>query len=306
MHSFADRLVSAILSTNSRVCVGLDPRVESLPGELRVQAQAGPEPAADSYRRFCCEIIDATAGLAPIVKPQAAFFEALGPPGYECLWDVMAHARQAGLLVILDAKRSDIGSTAAAYAKAYFDPPGDLMGPDAITVNGYLGSDGIKPFVDAAQACGGGVYVLAKTSNPSSGELQDRSVEMPQGTQAVYELMAQLIASWGRGVIGEQGYSSVGAVVGATYPAQLADLRKAVPSVPFLVPGYGAQGAGAEDIAGGLDEAGLGAVVSSSRGIIFAYEREPYASTYGAARYAEAAAAATREMRDAINQAIGV
>lgn len=301
MDNFADRLAGAIRRTNCGVCVGLDPRVASLPPLLLEKARRGGVMAAAAVEEFCCVICDAVAGIAPVVKPQAAFFERLGPDGFRVLWGVMGYARSLGLLVILDAKRSDIGSTAQAYAEAYFDPPGDLVGPDAITVNAYLGSDGVLPFVEAASACGGGVFVLAKTSNPSSGELQDRILEgVP-----VYEFMGWLVAEWGSGLIGDCGYSSVGAVVGATYPRQLAEMRAQLPTVPFLVPGFGAQGGSAEDIAGAFDEQGLGAVVNSSRGIIFAYQEEPYAGQFGPEGYAQAARQATIDAGDAINAAIG-
>jgi len=305
MTNYADRLTAAIQSKASRVCVGLDPRVDGLPPDLADLAQSGPAGAAEACRRFCCDIATAVADRAAAVKPQAAFFEALGPAGYEALWQVVAHAKSLGLIVILDAKRSDIGSTAEAYAEAYFRPPGGLPPVDAITVNGYLGVDGIRPFVDAAAEVGGGLYVLAKTSNPSSSDLQDLSLDLPHGPLPVYEQMGHLIAGWGSAQIGECGYSAVGAVVGATYPEQLIHLRAQLPAVQFLVPGYGAQGAGAADVAGAFDQDGYGAVVNSSRGIILAYKAEPYASTYGAPRFAEASATATRDMAQAINEAIG-
>ncbi len=306
MANYADRLSAAIRAKSSRVCVGLDPRVDGLPPPLSDMARSGPGGAAEACRIFCCEIADAVADCAAAVKPQAAFFEALGPAGYQALWDVIAYARALGLVVILDAKRSDIGSTAEAYAEAYFAPPADLPPVDALTVNGYLGSDGIRPFVQAAEKVAGGIYVLAKTSNSSSGELQDLTLEGPERGVAVYRRMAELIAKWGAAGVGESGYSAVGAVVGATYPEQLAELRAAVPTVPFLVPGYGAQGAGAAEVAGAFDDDGLGAVVNSSRGIIVAYRTEPYASRYGPAGYAAAAAAATADMAAAINRAIGL
>jgi len=306
MDSYADRLHRAVLDRSSRVCVGLDPRIESLPGALRTTAQKGAAEAAEAYLSFCCSIIEAVADLAPVVKPQAAFFEALGSAGYAALWEVIACARAHGLLVILDAKRGDIGSTAAAYAQAYFEPRDEYPGVDALTVNGYLGSDGVQPFIDAASRTGGGLYVLVKTSNPSSGEIQDLSVETAGGWRLTYQEMARLVGTWGRDLVGESGYSSVGAVVGATYPDQLVELREAFPKVPFLVPGYGAQGGGAEDVVGGFDEKGLGAVVNSSRGILFAYQAEPYSSRFSPAQFAEAAAAATADMRDGLNQALGL
>jgi orotidine-5'-phosphate decarboxylase len=305
--SFADRLMAAISRRNSRVCVGLDPRVDSLPAPLRERAASGPDEAAAAVREFCCRIVDAVADLAAVVKPQAAFFEALGPAGYAALWDIMAYAaHRGGLPVILDAKRSDIGSTAAAYAEAYFAPPGGLRPVDALTVNAYLGSDGVLPFVEAAGKAGGGIFVLAKTSNPSSGELQDLLVRSGGAERPVFAQMGLLAAEWGQGLVGASGYSSVGAVVGATYPQQLAELRQDLPTVPFLVPGYGAQGGGADDVKPAFDAKGLGAIVNSSRGIIFAYNQEPYRSRFSEDQYAEAAAQATKDMRDDINAALGL
>lgn len=305
MSHFADRLAAAVLARNSRVCVGLDPEPGRLPPDLRGIAQQGPHEAAQAVGSFCHALLDAVAPFAAVVKPQAAYFEALGPAGYSVLWEVMAYAHSLGLPTILDAKRSDIGSTAAAYAAAYFRPAEGLSGPDALTVNPYLGSDGVLPFIET----GGpehGVYVLVKTSNPSSGELQDLRTATPAGPRVIYRQMGERVAGWGEESIGECGYSSVGAVVGATYPEQLSELREWLPTVPFLVPGYGAQGGSAADVAGAFDERGLGAVVNSSRGIIYAGAQEPYASSEDPDAYAAAAAEAARDMRDDINSALGL
>jgi orotidine-5'-phosphate decarboxylase len=287
--NFADRLAAAIRQKDSRVCVGLDPRLDLLPG-LRAE-----EPLA-RVEEFCCAICEATAPYAACVKPQSAYFEALAPDGLACLWRVIRYARSLGLLVILDAKRNDIGSTAEAYAKACLGLHEGQTEPlaDAVTVNAYLGSDGVQPFVDAAARYGTGLYVLVKTSNPSSGELQDLTLE---SGQMVYQHMADLVAYWGRDVVGASGYSSVGAVVGATYPEQLSELRRRVPTVPFLVPGYGHQGGTAQDVTRGCDKQGLGAVVNSSRGLIYAYKDSGLP-------FAEAAAQATMEMQAALNAAV--
>jgi orotidine-5'-phosphate decarboxylase len=304
MDCFADRLAAAISAKNSRVCVGLDPRLELLPAALRKDLSGSAE-AARAYRDFCCAIIDAVAAHAVCVKPQAAFFEAIGPDGCGALWDIIAHAQSCGLIVILDAKRGDIGSTAEAYAQACFHPFGRPAGADAVTVNGYLGSDGVRPFVKSAAECGGGVYVLVKTSNPSSGELQDLYVDCPAGRSPVYLHMARLVEHWAEGKVGESGYASVGAVVGATYPQQLAELRTDFPTVPFLVPGYGAQGGGPAEVAPGFDLNGQGAVVNSSRGILFAYADASYRQRFAEADFAAAAAAATQDMKQQINAALG-
>ncbi len=288
--NFADRLAAAVLDKGSRVCVGLDPNLQRLP-QFLLEDHTPPQ----AIERFCCAIIDAVAEHCAAVKPQAAYFEALQQEASPTLWAVMRYARQAGLLVILDAKRNDIGATAEAYAEAYLSADSPV---DAITVNPYLGSDGVIPFVKSAAAQARGLFVLTKTSNPSSGELQD--LRLSDSGKLVYEQMADLVASWGDELVGEYGYSAVGAVVGATYPEQLAELRTRLPQTPFLVPGYGAQGATAQDVAAAFDERGLGAIVNSSRGIIFAYQERDLPPT----EFAQAAQAATVAMKNQINSAI--
>jgi len=288
--NFADRLSAAVLDKDSRVCVGLDPNLARLPTHLLQGNTPG-----EAVERFCCNTIDAVAEYCVAVKPQAAYFETLRDAASPVLWAVMRYAKQAGLLVILDAKRNDIGATADAYARAYL---GEGSPVDAITVNPYLGSNGVLPFVKTAAAEARGLFVLTKTSNPSSGELQD--LRLSDSGNLVYEQMADLVAGWGDELIGQYGYSSVGAVVGATYPEQLAQLRTRMPQTPLLVPGYGAQGATAQDVAVAFDERGLGAVVNSSRGIIFAYQKRDLPPT----EFAQAAQAATVEMKNQINSAI--
>ncbi len=287
---FSDRLARAIDDRNSRVCVGLDPRPDLLPPDF-----ARSDDVLDAVVRFCCGIIDATAAYAACVKPQAAYFEALAPDGLAAMWQVIAYANEHALPVILDAKRNDISSTAEAYARACFGRhwQGAVGRSDAVTVNPYPGSDGVEPFLQVADEVGGGVFVLVKTSNPSSGELQDLKTEHG----AVYRTVAGLVNEWGAGRVAECGYSSVGAVVGATYPEQLAELRKLMPQSIFLVPGYGAQGGGAGDVAAAFDRDGLGAVVNSSRGIIYAYRES-------GRDYQQAAAEAARAMRDDLNSVL--
>ena len=210
----------------------------------------------------------------PAVKLQFAFFERFGPAGLRALVEVAEAAKSRGLLVLLDGKRNDIGSTALAYAAALFGGDGrDPAWPaDASTINPYLGGDGIAPFVQAAAKAGGGVYALVKTSNPSSGDFQDLDV----GGRPLYRVVADRLAEWSAPHRGRSGYSLLGAVVGATYPEQLAELRAAMPGVPLLVPGYGAQGGSAIDVASAFDSDGLGALINSSRGVAFAYERPEY------------------------------
>ncbi|MBR5114230.1 MAG: orotidine-5'-phosphate decarboxylase [Oscillospiraceae bacterium] len=252
-----DALIEKILQKDNPTVAGLDPRQAHLPPELREM------PPDEAYLKFNLGLIDALADVVPAVKPQAACYEALGAAGMAVLEKTIAAAREAGLYVISDAKRGDIGSTAEAYAEAWLaDGP---LGSDAVTVNPYLGSDGILPFL----ATGRDVFALVKTSNPSSAELQD----LDCGGEPLYMRVAKLVEKLGAESVGEHGYSKLGAVVGATHPAELAQLRAAFPTVFFLVPGYGAQGGGAADVAGAFDEKGLGAIINSSRGIIAAWKK---------------------------------
>ncbi len=305
--NFADRLVAACQDKHSVLVVGLDPRWASLPPslqELAVKANGlTAQAAALAFHLFGRAIIDAVADLAVAVKPQFAFYEQYGPWGMHSLLQTVEYARSQGLLVIGDAKRGDIGSTAEAYAGAYLggfsgqNEPDFTMSLDALTVNAYLGSDGVLPFVKAAAKSDSGIFALVKTSNPSSGEIQDRLVD----GEPVHSLMARQVSAWGEALVGTSGYSSVGAVVGATYPEEAAVLRKIMPRNIFLVPGYGAQGGTAADVVPAFNADGLGAVVNSSRGIIFAYQKS---SEYGADRYADAARAAALAARDDINAAL--
>ncbi|QDU93732.1 orotidine-5'-phosphate decarboxylase [Lignipirellula cremea] len=294
MH-FADRLAQAVKERGTPVLVGLDPRLANLPDELRELAAADGEAAA--YREFCCAVIDAVADQVAVVKPQMAFFEELGPDGLAALHAVVAYARQRDLLVILDGKRNDIGSTATAYAKAYLGASSAWQG-DALTVSPYLGDDSLEPFAQEAVAQEAGVFVLVKTSNPGGKTFQDLLID----GQPLYRCVAALVEKLAAESAGECGYGAVGAVAGATWPEQLVELRQAMPHTWFLVPGFGAQGAGAVEVAGAFDEQGLGAIVNSSRGIIFAYERGPYREQFGQGRWREAIAAAARDMTAQLRQ----
>ncbi len=291
--SFSERLAAAVRRTATPVLVGLDPRWEQLPGRLREAHPDSPPGRAAAYRQFCCEVVDAVCPLVPAVKPQAAFFEQLGPAGMEALAGVVDYASRQGLLVILDAKRGDIGSTAAAYADAYLGRGGhSVWGADALTVNPYLGDDSLEPFVEVALARDAGLFVLVRTSNPGAGLFQDLVAE----GRTVYGHVAQLVERLAAASAGPAGYGAVGAVVGATYPDELAELRAVMPHSWLLVPGFGAQGGTAADVAAGFDPQGLGAIVNSSRGIIFAYRQDPYRQTLGEAGWQDAVAAATGDM----------
>ena len=273
-HHFGDRLSLAIRKKQTPLVVGLDPRINQLPKSMAVNNPGNREEVAVAYSKFCCEIIDVVANLVPAVKPQAAFFEQVGPLGMAALAEVVDHARTAGLLTIMDAKRGDIGSTAAAYASAYLGAkPNSAWGCDALTVNPYLGDDSLEPFLSVANDTGSGIYVLVKTSNPGSHTIQEKMV----GDQPVFSLVAEQVEQLSSQHVGKSGYGNVGAVIGATYPDQLSELRAKMPTTLFLIPGFGAQGGTARDVAGGLDENGLGGIINSSRAIIFAYEKEEYA-----------------------------
>ena len=293
--SFSDRLDSAVRQRKTPVLVGLDPRADMLPdGFLRAGATS-PDELADAFRAFCCAVVDVVAPLVPAVKPQAAFFEQIGPPGMAALAEVIRYAGSKGLIVILDGKRNDIGSTATAYARGYLGC-GDqsVWGADAMTVSPYLGADSLEPFVDVARERAAGVFVLVKTSNPGGGMFQD----LEANGRAVYRHVAEYVESQAAGAVAACGYGPVGAVVGATYPEQLAELRAEMSHAWFLVPGFGSQGGTAADVAAAFDPTGGGAIVNNSRGIIFAHSRPPYAERFGASGWQEAVEASTRDMID--------
>lgn len=308
---FADRLCEAIEFKGNPVVVGLDPRLDSLPPFLLRSCQTTyghtTRAAAEALWQFNRTIIDAVYDLVPAVKPQLACYERYGVEGMRAFARTVHYAREAGLVVIGDGKRNDLGATATMYADAFLgapavdrgDAPGDFS-VDALTVNAYLGSEGMQPFLDCTQQYGTGIFVLVKTSNASAGELQDLLVD----GRPLYEHIGALVETWGAPNRGRCDYSAVGAVVGATYPEQGRRLRELMPHTWFLVPGYGAQGAGAADVVGCFDTQGRGAVVNASRSLLFAYRTPPYAARYGAAGYGAAARAATRQMGDEIRQAL--
>jgi len=303
---FGQRLADAVLAKKNPVCVGLDPRTSSLPESIRPGAKASFKEQADAFRVFCFEIIDTVHELVPIVKPQAAFFEELGPYGMDALAQVVRYATQRGVLVVMDAKRGDIGTTATAYANAYLGsgPEGSLAyspwGADALTVNPFLGIDTLEPFTQRCHASGSGLFVLVKTSNPGSGFLQD-VIDGTQQTSAgvsLSEKLASQVETLTASSRGTDGYGSIGAVVGATYPHQLAAMRERMPSAWILVPGYGAQGGSASDVKHGMDARGLGAIINSSRGIIFAQDNPKYRGT----EWTDSVRNATLDMIDALTK----
>jgi len=306
MQHFADRLAAAVGVKQNACLVGLDPHLASIPREFAAvhDPDATRAERAAAIGDFLVEVIEVTAARAPAVKPQSAFFEAFGADGAVQWERVVAAAHDAGLLVIGDVKRGDIGSTAAAYAEAFLTgvagtDPRTLC--DAVTLNPYLGTDSIQPFLDVCKSHGTGVYVLVRTSNPSSRELQ------AEGSPMLADRVAALVDRWGAGLMGSAGFSSVGAVIGATHPRELARYRALLPRTPFLIPGYGAQGGAAADVAAGFSvvrkgAAGAlgGALVNSSRGILYAYRERPGVAWRDATR------AALDEMAAAIGEAAQV
>ena len=301
--NFGDRLTAAVLARQTPTLVGLDPRWESLPSSLREgDTDASNEQKAQAYVRFCQGIVDVVSPLVPAVKPQAAFFEALGPAGTAALFEVIQYASAKGLLVVLDGKRNDIGSTATAYAQAYLGREDrSAWGADSLTVSPYLGDDSLSPFVTACDDCHAGIFVLVKTSNPGGKFLQDLLID----GEPMYRRVASLVQQLSTQRKGTSGYGPIGAVVGATYPQQLSELRQAMPSCWLLVPGFGAQGGSAADVADAFDDRGLGAIVNSSRGIIFAHQRDAYRDQFGESRWQEAVEAATLAMIDQLRAETG-
>ncbi|MGN1119741.1 MAG: orotidine-5'-phosphate decarboxylase [Oscillospiraceae bacterium] len=302
-----DRLIEKIEQTQNPSVAGLDPKLAYVPEYIKEKCfeKYGEtlKGAAKALLEFNKGLIDALYDIVPAVKPQAAYYEMYGPAGVKTLYKTQEYARSKGMYVITDGKRNDIGTTMEAYATGHLgkvkvgsteiEP---FLG-DALTVNGYLGSDGIKPLLNTCRDNDKGIFVLVKTSNPSSGELQDQKISgVP-----IYEVMGKMCEEWGKELPGVYGYSGVGAVVGATYPEQIKYLRQALPSTFFLIPGYGAQGAGAADIAAAFDKNGLGGIVNSSRGIMCAYQKQKCDEH----EFAEAARREAIRMRDEIMGYVG-
>jgi orotidine-5'-phosphate decarboxylase len=279
MTHFADRLAAAIRAKGNAVCVGLDPRWESLPAELQQRhGTATLASIATAFEEFCSRVLAIVAPLVPVVKPQSAFFEACGPQGMAALQRLLRKAHDLNLITILDAKRNDVPSTASAYADAAFGGT-RLAGrtypvweADALTINAYLGRDAVETFIQSARRVGAGLFVLVRTSNPGAGQFQDLLVSSATtAPRPLYQHVGEAVAAWARENLGESGLGDVGAVVGATYPSELAILRKLLPEVIFLVPGFGAQSGTAADVAPAFRSDGLGALINSSRGILFPF-----------------------------------
>lgn len=309
--NISDKLLDLIDKKQNPCIVGLDPRIDLIPDcikEDKKDFKSHFEAVRETIIDFNKAIIDNVKDIVPAIKPQIAFYEQYGSEGVRAYEETVKYAKQMGLLVIGDTKRNDIGSTAKAYANGHLGNvslihggPSPSFNVDMMTINAYLGSDGIKPFIEVCREFGKGIFILVKTSNPSSGELQNKIIS--DGV-TVYEKIAQQVAKLGEELIGERGYSSIGAVVGATYPQEAEKLRQIMPSNFFLVPGYGAQGGKADDVVSCFNDDGYGAIVNSSRGIIFAHQREPYSSRYEPEEFYLASKEAALDMREDIVNAL--
>lgn len=309
---FVDLLIDKIKEKNNPSVVGLDPKIEYVPSFIKEEmfSQHGKnlKGVAEAILLFNKKIIDKIYDIVPAVKPQLAYYEMYGVEGIYAFYETCKYAKQKGLLVIADGKRNDIGSTAQSYSTAFLGKTfidNDISTPvfdaDALTVNPYLGIDGIRPFIDDCIDCGKGIFVLVKTSNKSSGQIQDI---LTQQGKSIYEIVAQYVEDWGSVVKGKYGYSSVGAVVGATYPNQAKILRKILRSAYILVPGYGAQGGTARDVAHSFNKDGLGALVNASRSIMCAYNSDQWKDSFGEETFDDASRAEAIRMRDDLNSAL--
>lgn len=303
-----DRLIEKIAEMQNPTVAGLDPKLDYVPSSIKEAcfAKYGKtlDGAAAALFEFNKALIDALCDIVPAIKPQAAYYEMYGWQGVKALCNTIAYAKSKGMFVITDGKRNDIGTTMEAYATAHIGTTVvdgeeiDAFGADALTVNGYLGTDGIKPLAKICAEKDKGIFVLVKTSNPSSGELQDMKLET---NETVYEHMGKMCENWGEELEGKYGYSAVGAVVGATYPEQLKEMREKLSRTFFLVPGYGAQGGGAEDVKNAFDKNGMGAIINSSRGIMCAWKSQGLCEE----DFAKAARNEAIRMRDEILGVIG-
>ena len=277
MEKVIDKLIKKIQETQNPTVMGLDPRYEMLPQCVTSKYPKDLEGASKAIIEYNKALIDATYDIIPAIKPQIAFYEMFGIEGIKAFKETCEYAKQKGMIVIADIKRGDIGSTAQGYSNAFLgktkigEKEESIFDVDFVTINPYMGTDCVKPFIEDCKKYGKGVFILVKTSNPSSGEIQDLKTE---NGKEIYTEVAQLVEKWGEELRGEYGYSSISAVVGATYPEQLKQIRKTAPHTYFLIPGYGAQGGKAEDIALGFDNKGLGGIINASRSLMCAYKSD--------------------------------
>ncbi|MCL4477407.1 MAG: orotidine-5'-phosphate decarboxylase [Nitrospirae bacterium] len=302
--SFSDYLIANIIKKKSHVIVGLDPDYDNLPESIKGATPLSIKGICMAITEFNCRLIDAIYDLVPAIKPQIAFYERYGIEGIRAFIKTVKYGKKKGLIVIEDAKRNDIGSTAKAYSDGHIGKvrvdshDASIFDVDAMTVNPYLGSDGILPFLDDVKTYSKGIFILVKTSNPSSVDLQDIKVRYEGQKARLYEVVAKLVNRWGSNTIGSFGYSSVGAVVGATFPRDARKLRKLMPKAYFLVPGYGAQGGKASDVINCFNKDGCGALIAASRSINYAYRHD---KRFKDSQFAEAAREAVIGMNTEIN-----
>ena len=307
MENAIDNLIDKIKEKNNPTVIGLDPRYDIIPNCIKSKYTQDIEGAGKAIIEFNKALIDASFDIIPAVKPQIAFYEMFGIPGMVAFEETCKYAKEKGMIVIADMKRGDIGTTAKAYSNAAIGKTkiGELnhsiFDVEFVTVNPYLGTDGVLPFVEDCKEYGKGIFILVKTSNKSSGEIQDLVTE---DGEKIYVKVAKLVNEWGKDLVGKYGYSSISSVVGATYPEQLKELREVMPHSYFLIPGYGAQGGKADDIALGFDKNGLGGIVNASRSLICAYKSEIWKNKFTEEQFAEATRAEAIRMRDELNKAI--
>ena len=307
MKKAIDKLIEKIKETGNPTVMGLDPRFEMLPECVTNKYPKTLEGVAEAIIEYNKALIDATYDIIPAIKPQIAFYEMFGIPGMKAFEETCKYAKEKGMIIIADIKRGDIGSTAAGYSNAYLgktkigDIEQSIFDVDFVTVNPYMGTDCVKPFIEDCKKYNKGLFILVKTSNPSSGELQDIKLE---SGEEVYTNVAKLVEKWGEELIGEYNYSSIAAVVGATYPKQLEDIRKTAPHTFFLIPGYGAQGGKPEDIALGFDDNGLGGIVNASRSLMCAYKSDRWKNEFEEKDYAKATRAEALRMKEELNSVI--
>ena len=302
-----DALIEKIKETNNPTVIGLDTKYDMIPNCIKNKYDDNLEGVSKSILEFNKRLIDATYDIIPAVKINIAFYEMYGLKGMEAFEETCKYAKEKGMVVMADIKRGDIGNTAKAYSNAFLgktrigDKEEKIYDVDFVTLSPYMGIDSIKPFIDDCKKYNKGAFVIVKTSNPSSGEVQDLKLE---NGEEVYTKVAKLVGEWGKDLVGEYGYSSISAVVGATYPKQLEDLRKVSPHTFFLIPGYGAQGGKAEDIALGFDKNGIGGIVNSSRGLMCAYQSDKWKDKFSEEEFEKATRAEAIRMRDELAEAV--
>ena len=305
MKNAIDRLINKIKETDNPTVIGINPKYDMLPECIKNKYGKTLEDISKAILEFNKELIDSTYDIIPAVKVNIAFYEMYGIEGMKVFEETCKYAKEKGMIVIADIKRGDIGSTAQSYSNAFLgktkigEKEESIFDVDFVTVNPYMGTDCVKPFIDDCKKYDKGIFVLVKTSNPSSGELQDKKIE---GGEKIYIEVAKLVEQWGEDLIGESGYSSVSAVVGATYPNQLKEIREIAPHTYFLIPGYGAQGGKAEDIALGFDKNGLGGIVNASRSLMYAYKSEKWKDKFEEKDYGKATRAEAIRMKEELNK----